>query len=108
MELGTIFTLNEYDEAYKFVSENGYTIEEIEPKGNERQYKIVEIPKYEPTNEDISKMRQSAYTERTDPITLRKMRKLALSEWTEEDEAQYVAEIQAISKEIEEEYPYKE
>lgn len=107
MELGTIFTLDEYDEAYKFVSENGYTIEEIEPKGDERQYKIVEIPVYEPTNEDISKQRQSAYAERTDPLTLRKMRKLALGEWTEEDETQYVTEIQAISQQIAEEYPYK-
>lgn len=42
MELGTIFTLNEYDEAYKFVSENGYTIEEIESEG-ERQFKIIEV-----------------------------------------------------------------
>jgi hypothetical protein len=107
MKLGTIFTLEEYEEAYKFVEENGYTIEEIEPKGDERQFKIVEIPIYEPTNEDISKQRQSAYAERTDPLTLRKMRKLALNNWTEEDEAQYVSEIQAISKEIEE-YPYKE
>jgi hypothetical protein len=108
MKLGTIFTLKDYDEAYKFVEENGYTIEEIEPKDDERQYKIVEIPVYVPTNEDISKQRKSAYAERTDPLTLRKMRKLALGEWTEEEEAQYVSEIQAISKEIEEEYPYKE
>jgi hypothetical protein len=108
MELGTIFTLKEYGEAYIFVEENGYTIEEIEPKGDERQFKIVEMPKYDPTNEDISKQRQSAYAERTDPLTLRKMRKQALNEWTEEDETQYVTEIQAISQQIAEEYPYKE
>ena len=108
MELGTIFTLKEYGEAYIFVEENGYTIEEIEPKGNERQYKIVEIPKYEPTNEDISKMRESAYIERTDPLTLRKLRKQALNKWTEEDEAQYIVQITEISKQIEQEFPYIE
>ena len=36
------------------------------------------------------------------------MRKQALNEWTEEDETQYIAEIQAISQQIAEEYPYKE
>jgi hypothetical protein len=107
MELGTIFTLDEYDEAYKFAEQNGYTIEEIEPKGDERQFKIVEVPVYEPTNEDISNMRQSAYAERTDPLTLKKLRKQALNKWTEEDETQYVSEIQAISQQIAEEYPYK-
>lgn len=45
MELGTIFTLEEYEGAYNYVMENGYTIEEIEPKGEERRFKIVEIPK---------------------------------------------------------------
>ena len=45
MELGTIFTLDNYDEAYQYISENGYTIEEIEPRGEERRFKIVEIPK---------------------------------------------------------------
>lgn len=58
-------------------------------------------------NQEQSNKRSQAYNDRTDPLTLRKMRKLALNEWTEEDEAQYIAEIQAISKSIEEEYPYK-
>lgn len=110
MKLGTIFTLNKYEEAYKYVNENGYTIEEIETKGEERQFKIVEIKEEhkekEPTNEDISKMRQSAYMERTDPLTLRKLRKQALNEWTSEDEKEYVAQITAISSEIEKEFPY--
>ena len=107
MQLGTIFTLDEYNEAYKFVSEYGYTIEEITTDGD-RQFKIVEIPVIEPTNEDISKQRQEAYTERTDPLTLRKLRKQALNEWTEEDEAQYIEQITAISEQIEQEFPYIE
>lgn len=105
-ELGTIFTSDDYEGAYNYVMENGYTIEEIEPKGEERQFKIVEIPVYNPTNEDISNMRQNAYTERTDPLTLRKMRKQALGEWTETDEQTYIIQITEISKEIEKEFPY--
>ena len=58
------------------------------------------------TNEDISEMRKSAYIERTDPLTLRKLRKQALGEWTEEDEKEYIAQVQAISKQIEDEFPY--
>ena len=110
MKLGTIFTLNKYEEAYKYVNENGYTIEEIETKGEERQFKIVEIKeenkKKEPTNEDISQMRQGEYMRRTDPLTLRKLRKQALGEWTSEDEKEYVAQIKAISEQIASEFPY--
>lgn len=59
-----------------------------------------------PTNEEISQQRQNAYIERTDPLTLRKLRKQALGEWTTEDEKEYVAQIQAISEQIEAEFPY--
>lgn len=56
-ELGTIFTSDDYEGAYDYVSENGYTIQEIEPKDGERQFKIVEIP--EPTEEEIKQARIS-------------------------------------------------
>lgn len=59
-------------------------------------------------NAEQKEKRSRAYIERTDPLTLRKMRKLALNEWTNEDEANYIADIQAISQQIAEEYPYKE
>jgi hypothetical protein len=59
-------------------------------------------------NEQQSKLRSQAYIERTDPLTLRKMRKQALNEWTEEDEINYINEIQRITEEINIEYPYKE
>ena len=59
-------------------------------------------------NTEQSNKRSQAYTERTDPLTLRKMRKLALNEWTEEDEAQYIEQITAISEQIEQEFPYIE
>lgn len=50
-ELGTIFTLDNYPAGYKFATDNGYTIEEIEPKGEERQFMIVEF--YQPTEEEL-------------------------------------------------------
>lgn len=59
-------------------------------------------------NEQQSQNRNQAYIKQTDPLTLRKMRKLAINKWTEEDEAQYMAEIQRISQEIDKEFPYKE
>lgn len=77
--------------------------------GKEWEYqeiKVEEIPIYKPTNEDISQIRQRAYIERTDPLSLRKLRKLALNKWTSEDEKEYVDKITAISSEIEKEFPY--
>lgn len=131
MELGTIFSMNEYPLGYDFAMANGYTIKEVnskqenvekeieytDEKGNistryetvvetVRYFQIVEVPVYTPTNDDILNMRQGAYSERTDPLTLRKLRKQALGEWTTEDEKEYVAQIQAISKQIEVEFPY--
>lgn len=72
-----------------------------------QEIKVEEIPEEkEPTNEDISQMRQSAYMRRTDPLSLRKLRKLALGEWTSEDEKEHVAQIKAISEQIASEFPY--
>ena len=59
-----------------------------------------------PTNEEISQQRQNAYIERTDPLTLRKLRKQALNDWTSEDEKEYIAQIKAKSEQIEKEFPY--
>lgn len=131
MELGSIFSINEYPKGYNFAITNGYTIEEVEPKeewqekeieiiDNEgnieikkekelvlvRYFQIVEIPVHKITNKEITQERRNAYIERTDPLTLRKLRKQALGEWTTEDEKEYVAQIQAISAQIASEFPY--
>lgn len=131
MELGSIFSINEYQEGYEFATANGYTIAEVESREEwqekevefvndegeteirkekelvlVRYFQIVEIPIYKPTNEEISQQRQNAYIERTDPLTLRKLRKQALGEWTAENEKEYVAQIQAISEQIASEFPY--
>ncbi len=75
--------------------------------GKDWEYQEIKVEKEkEPTNEDISQMRQGEYMRRTDPLTLRKLRKQALNEWTSEDEKEYIAQITAISNEIEKEFPY--
>lgn len=86
-------------EGFKIVfNGNGWEYQEI---------KVEEIPEEkEPTNEDISQMRQGAYMERTDPLSLRKLRKLALGEWTSEEEKDYIYQMQKISEEINKEFPY--
>lgn len=136
MKLNDIFNLNQYEEAYTFVSQNiGMTIIEIEPRLEKvektrqvekidekgipyieeekyivseyvKYYQIVEIPVYKPTNEEISQQRQNAYIKQTDLLTLRKLRKQTLGEWTTEDEKEYVAQIQTISSRIASDFPY--
>lgn len=99
MELGTIFTLDKYDEAYKFVEENGYTIEEIEPKSDERQFKIVEIP--QPSEEDIKQARieeLKAKLSETDYVVI----KIAEGEATQEEYAEVLANRKAWRTEINE------
>lgn len=81
-ELGTIFTSDNYEGAYDYVMENGYTIEEIEPKGEERQFKIVEIP--QPTEEELKQRRISelkAKLSETDYVVI----KIAEGEATREE-----------------------
>lgn len=59
-----------------------------------------------PTKEEQELARKAAYTAEIDPLHARKMRKTILGEWTEEDEAEYVAQVKALSAEIVERYPY--
>ncbi len=88
-------------EGFKIVfNGNGWEYQEI-------KVEVEEIPEEkEPTNEDISQMRQWEYVRRTDPLSLRKLRKQALGKWTSEDEKEYVAQIKAISEQIASEFPY--
>ena len=109
MEIGTVFTLDEYSEAYEFATKNGCTIEEIEPKGDERQFKIVEIPELlPPTKEDIEKLRSEAYKTEVDPITCH-IQRLGDEEQTPEvvaEIASLVEERKAKVEEIKARYPY--
>ena len=98
-ELGTIFTSDDYEGAYDYVSENGYTIEEIEPKGEIRRFKIVEIP--EPTEEEKKQARISelkAKLSATDYVVI----KIAEGEATKEEYAEVLANRKAWREEIRE------
>lgn len=80
-----------------------------EPLGD-GTYKIVEIVIPEPTieekNEAIRKTRASLYTELTDPLHAEKTRKAVLGEWTDELESEYIAQVKALTKQIQDENPY--
>ena len=108
MELGTIFTLDKYAEAYAYVVKNGFLIEEIEPKDGVRQYKIVAIP--EPTveekNEFIRATRADLYAKLIDPLHAQKNKDTIMGEWTEEKEQAYIAEVKRLTLQIREENPY--
>lgn len=44
MQLNQVFKLDQYSEAFDYISKNGYTIKEIDKDSNgERQFKIIEI-----------------------------------------------------------------
>ncbi len=109
MEIGTVFTLDKYDEAYELATVNGFTIEEIEAKGDERQFKIVEIPEpLPPTKEDIEKLRFEAYKTEVDPITCH-IQRLGDEEQTAEVIAKIAALVEERKSKVEEikaRYPY--
>lgn len=78
----------------------------IEKIGDHR-YEIKAIPEPPaPTKDEQIHARKGAYTEEIDPLHARKFRKTILGEWTEEDEAEYVEQVKALSAEIAERYPY--
>lgn len=57
-------------------------------------------------NEIISNNREQIYEVTTDQLTLRKLRKQALDEWSQEDETEYKSAIKEISEKIARENPY--
>ena len=73
-------------------------------------YKIVEIVVSEPTineqNAVISDKRASEYARLIDPLHAEKAGKTVLGEWTEELESEYVAQVKALTKQIQDENPY--
>ena len=59
-----------------------------------------------PTKEEQEQARANAYASEIDPLHARKARKTILGEWTEEDEAEYVAKVKELSAAVAERYPY--
>lgn len=74
-----------------------------------RYYEIVERPEpLPPTHDEISQLREQAYVSKVDVLHAQKMRHQVLGDWTEEDEAEYEANVIRLSQEIAERYPYSE
>lgn len=99
MQLGTIFTIEQYDEAYQYVTDNNYSIQEVESKEGERQFKIVELP--QPSEEEIKQQRieeLKGLLVETDYVVI----KIMEGEATEEEYAEVLANRKLWRKEINE------
>lgn len=83
-------------------NKNGWYIEVI----GDHRYEIKAVPEHVPTKEEQEKARANAYASEIDPLHARKARKTILGEWTEEDEAEYVAKVKELSVAVAERYPY--
>ena len=75
--------------------------------------KIIDNPDFEAEekahyNEAMRQARSEAYYGETDSLVARKIRKQALNDWTEEDEAGFVEQMTTITNDIKERYPYVE
>lgn len=58
--------------------------------------------------EEIRQQREAYYKEHCDPLTCEKIRKMAIFEWEEEDEEEYVNRMKDIKALVEQLYPYPE
>lgn len=109
MEIGTIFTLDQYAEAYGYVTSNrNCKIEEIDQKDGVRQYQIVAIPEptVEEVNESIRAKRAGLYAKQVDVLHAERQKGLVLGEWTDEDEQNYIEQVKSRTLKIREENPY--
>ena len=62
----------------------------------------------EAKNAEIAKVRGNLYAEMIDPLHAQKQRKTVLGAWAEADEAEYVAQVKALTEQIQTENPYIE
>jgi hypothetical protein len=95
----------------EYYIEIGMTEMEVEQAYNGLWYvagyaPIKPIPTIEEQNAEISKRREFLYEKEIDGLHARKQRKTILGTWTDEDEANYIAEVKRLSAKIEEENPY--
>lgn len=100
--IGQIFEGKYPPEAAIWCNANNAYIDVI----GDHRYEIKAIPEHIPTKEEQEQARANAYASEIDPLHARKTRKTILGEWTEEDEAEYVAKVKELSAEIAERYPY--
>lgn len=93
------------EQRYNFIVENnhklGYKIQETD----EALLAIYNEP-LPPTKEEVAKLREQAYIKEIDTLHAQRQRKTVLGTWTEEDEANYIAEVKSRSEDIANRYPY--
>lgn len=87
------------------IEDTEHTVDEYEHYQGEFLLKS-DIPA--PTREEISVMREQAYIKEVDVLHAQKNRKTILGTWTEENEANYIAEVKRLSEDIANRYPYPE
>lgn len=107
---GQIITKEEHVEFANWTNANGGKFYS-EPNGD-GTYTVREVVVVEPTieeqNEAIKQTRANLYAELIDPLHAQKQRKVVLGEWSEADEAEYVAKVKELTAKIQEENPYVE
>jgi hypothetical protein len=89
----------------EIIEDTEHTVDEYEHYQGEFLLKS-DIPA--PTREEISALREQAYIKEVDVLHAQKDRKTILGTWTEEDEANYIAEVKRRSEDIANRYPYSE
>ena len=62
----------------------------------------------EEKNAQTKETRANLYAELIDPLHAQRQRKTITGEWTESDEAEYVAQVKALTQKIQDENPYVE
>jgi hypothetical protein len=87
----------------------GFSEQDVEQAYNGAWYLQGYAPeKPAPTHEEISALREQAYISEIDTLHAQRQRKTILGTWTEEDEAEYIAQVKARSEDIANRYPYGE
>lgn len=102
--------LEEKQDEYSAVAEwcNQNQTHHIEEIGDEYCVVANPVPTVEERNEIIKQTRASLYKTLIDPLHAEKQRKVVLGEWSETDEAEYVAKVKELTEKIQEENPYVE
>lgn len=85
----------------------GMTEMEVEQAYNGSWYIAGFAPeKPAPTREELSALREQAYIKEVDILHAQRQRKTILGTWTEQDEANYIAEVKRLSADVANRYPY--
>ncbi len=105
--VGQKFTKKYPPMAAIWCNQNNATIVKTESGGYEIQaLPIPPEPTIDEQNAEISAQRASEYARLIDPLHAEKTRKTVLGEWTDDLEAEYVAQVKALTKQIQYEHPY--